>query len=125
MPSKSSTPADEGGVRSSNVVRLGAGDVPTDSGSRRRWVPMAIGMAALLLAYTGWQVFRWPSGHRELISDLSFVPVSLAAIGGAWAAARRCRAQPRLRSAWRLIAAGVRELLGRGHHLDAVCAFWE
>jgi diguanylate cyclase (GGDEF)-like protein len=65
---------------------------------------MAIGMAALLLAYAGWQLFRGPSGHWELISDLSFVPVSVAAIGAAWAAARRCRAQPRLRSAWRLIA---------------------
>jgi diguanylate cyclase (GGDEF)-like protein len=65
---------------------------------------MAAMTGLLLVAYGTWQVFRHPFGNPELVSDLSFVPISIAAIAGAWAAARRCHDRPRLRSAWRLIA---------------------
>jgi diguanylate cyclase len=71
-----------------------------------RWVPMAAAMAGLLLIYAGWQLLHWPAGHRTLIGDLFFYPVSAAAIGAALAAANRCADQPRLRSAWRLLALG-------------------
>jgi diguanylate cyclase len=71
-----------------------------------RWVPMAAAMAGLLLIYAGWQMFHWPAGHRTLIGDLFFYPVSAAAIGASLAAANRCAEQPRLRSAWRLLALG-------------------
>jgi diguanylate cyclase (GGDEF)-like protein len=71
---------------------------------RARWVPMAAAMGGLLLVYAGWQLFRWPDGHRELIGDLFFYPVGVAAIFAAVGASRRCAAQPRLRSAWRLLA---------------------
>jgi len=54
--------------------------------------------------YGAWQISGWPAGHRELISDLSFVPVSLGAALGAWSASRRFGCDPRLRTAWRLIA---------------------
>ena len=65
---------------------------------------MAGAMGGLLLVYAGWQLFRWPDGHRELIGDLFFYPVGVAAIFAAVGASRRCAAQPRLRSAWRLLA---------------------
>jgi hypothetical protein len=74
---------------------------------------MAAGMGALLLAYAGWQVFRCPAGHRELIGDLFFYPVGLAAISVAVGASRPCADQTRLRSAWRLLAlASVFSLAG-------------
>lgn len=72
---------------------------------------MAVMVGSLMVLYGLWQVFGWPHGHRELISDLSFVPISLAAIGGAWSASRRSRGSPRLRSAWRLIAAAAASYL--------------
>jgi len=65
---------------------------------------MAAALGALLVLYAGWQVFRWPAGHRELIGDVSFFPVDLAAIGAAWVASRRCVEKPRLRWGWRLVA---------------------
>ena len=71
---------------------------------RRRWVPMAVGISALLVVYACWQVFRWPPGHRELIGDVFFYPVDIAAVVAAVGASRRCVDQPRLRSAWRLLA---------------------
>jgi len=69
-----------------------------------RWVQMSAGMGALLLVYAGWQLFRWPAVDRTLIGDLFFYPVGLAASGAAVAASRRCAEQPRLRSAWQLLA---------------------
>ena len=72
--------------------------------TRGRWVPMAAGMGALLLVYGGWQLFRWPTVDRRLIGDLFFYPVGLAAISAAVGASRRCSGEPRLRSAWRLLA---------------------
>jgi len=76
------------------------------AGSRGRWVPMATGMGALLLLYAGWQLFRWPAVDQKLIGDVFFYPVGLAASGAAMGASRRCAEQPRLRSAWRLLALG-------------------
>jgi diguanylate cyclase len=71
---------------------------------RAGWTRMAAAMGALLLVYAGWQLFRSPAGHRELIGDVFFFPVDVAVFGAAWAASRRCHDQPRLRSAWRLLA---------------------
>ncbi len=65
---------------------------------------MAAGMGALLLVYAGWQLFRWPAVDRRLIGDAFFYPVGLAAGCAAVGASRRCADQPRLRSAWRLLA---------------------
>jgi diguanylate cyclase len=64
---------------------------------------MAVGMGILLVVYAGWQLLGWPRGHRELIGDVFFYPVDIAAIAAAVAASRRCADQPRLRSAWRLL----------------------
>jgi two-component system, cell cycle response regulator len=74
-------------------------------GSRGSWVPMAMGMAALLLVYAGWQLLRWPAVDRRLIGDVFFYPVGIAAACAAVAASRRCTDRPRLQSAWRLLAA--------------------
>jgi diguanylate cyclase (GGDEF)-like protein len=76
-----------------------------------RWAPMGAAMGGLLLVYAGWQLFRWPTGHRTLIGDMFFYPVSAAAIGASLAAAKRCADQPRLRSAWRLLALGSASFL--------------
>ncbi len=68
------------------------------------WRSTAVAMAAMMVLYGTWQVFRWPDWHPELVSDLSFVPVSVWAVLAAWGASRRCGDQPRLRSGWRLLA---------------------
>ena len=65
---------------------------------------MGAGMGALLLAYAGWQLFRWPDVDRKLIGDVFFYPVGVAASCAAVAASRRCSERPELRSAWRLLA---------------------
>lgn len=65
-------------------------------------------VGAYLVAYLGWQAFRWGgTSLKELIGDLAFVPVYGGAAAASWSAARRCHDVPRLRSAWRLIAIGV------------------
>ena len=61
-------------------------------------------MGGLMIVYGAWQLFRWPSGDPELISDLFFVPAGAFAAGAAWKASRRCHHDPRLRWAWRLLA---------------------
>jgi diguanylate cyclase (GGDEF)-like protein len=81
-----------------------AGIVSAPSASRARVVRVAVASASLMALYGAWRVSGWPSGHTELISDLSFVPLSLTAAFCAGAASRRCRDYPRLRSAWRLSA---------------------
>ena len=88
-------------VAAAEVLGTGSRSRATPHG---RWAPMAAAMGALLVLYAGWQVFRWPAGHRELIGDVAFYPVDLAAIGAAWVASRRCIEKPRLRWAWRLMA---------------------
>jgi len=65
---------------------------------------MAAAVGGLLVVYAGWQLFRWPAGHRELIGDVFFYPVDVAAVAAAVAASRCCADRPRLRSAWRLLA---------------------
>jgi diguanylate cyclase (GGDEF)-like protein len=79
--------------------------VPVRSNEQRPvWARMAAAMGGLMLLYAGWQLFGWPSGHRTLVGDAFFYPVGIAAIGAAVRASRRCANQPRLRSAWRLLA---------------------
>jgi two-component system cell cycle response regulator len=85
-------------------VRIPGSRWRSRAGSRGRWVPMAVGMGALLLVYAGWQLLRWPAVDRSLIGDVFFYPVGLAASWAAVGASRRCAGQPRLRSAWRLLA---------------------
>ncbi len=65
---------------------------------------MATALGGLLVVYAGWQLSGWPSGHRELVGDVFFYPVDVAAVGAALGASRRCADRPRLRSAWRLAA---------------------
>jgi signal transduction histidine kinase len=72
---------------------------------RRRYV--LLGFAAYLLVYISWQAFGWLPGNPSLISDLAFQPLVFIAAWAAWAASRRCRAAPRLRRAWLLIALGM------------------
>jgi two-component system cell cycle response regulator len=67
------------------------------------WQRVAAAMGAVLIAYAGWQLFRWPAGHRGLIADVFSYIVGLAAVAAAVAASRRC-SDRRLRSAWRLLA---------------------
>jgi two-component system, cell cycle response regulator len=67
---------------------------------------MAAGMGVLLLVYAAWQLIDWPHIDRSLVGDVFFYPVGIAAAWAAWAASRRCAGHPRLRSAWRLLAAG-------------------
>jgi two-component system cell cycle response regulator len=65
---------------------------------------MAAGMAALVLLYGFWQVFRWTPGHRPLVGDLFSLPAAAAAAWAAWRASQRCSGSRRLRSAWRFVA---------------------
>ncbi len=71
---------------------------------RCRWVPTTAAMSGLLVVYAGWQLFRWPAGHRELFGDVAFYPVDLAVVGAAWVASRRCVEKPQLRLVWRPVA---------------------
>ena len=84
--------------------RIRAGGRDARSALDGGWPRMAAVLCGLLLFYAGWQLFGWPAGHRELVGDVFFYPVDVAAIAAAWAASRRCAGQPRLRSAWRLLA---------------------
>jgi diguanylate cyclase (GGDEF)-like protein len=69
-----------------------------------RWPLTAAGMTLLMAIWAGWEAFHWPAGGRVLVGDFFFYPVGAVAIFTAWGASRRCQAQPRLRSAWRLLA---------------------
>src|ERR1022692_3288928 len=71
---------------------------------RQRWARMAAVLGAVLAVYVAWQVFGRPFGHREIVSDVFAYPFDFAAAAAAWAAARRCASQPRLRTAWRLLS---------------------
>jgi two-component system, cell cycle response regulator len=74
------------------------------AGAHGRWLPAGLAMGGLLLVYACWQLFRWPNIDRQLIGDAFFYPVGIAAVLAAAGASRRCRAMPRMRSAWRLVA---------------------
>ncbi len=73
---------------------------------------MAGATGSWLLLYGCWQVFDWTPGHRPLVGDLFFYPLSAAAVWAAWRASRRCSGSPRLRSAWRLIALAMVAMCG-------------
>ena len=76
------------------------------------WGPMACALGALLVLYALWQLLRWPHVDQKLIGDAFFYPVGIAASATAFRASRRCRSQPRLRSAWRLLAVASTFYLG-------------
>ena len=83
---------------------IAEGDSRASSDVGGGWPRMAAALGGLLVVYAGWQLFGWPSGHRELVGDVFFYPVDVAAVWAAVAASRRCADRPRLRSAWRLVA---------------------
>jgi len=85
-------------------ARIGGAGLRAGSRVRGGWARTAAAVGGLLLVYACWDVFRWPPGHRELISTAFWYSVEVPAIGAAVAASRRCVANPRLRSAWRLLA---------------------
>ncbi|MGZ6693487.1 MAG: EAL domain-containing protein [Solirubrobacteraceae bacterium] len=72
---------------------------------------MAVGIGGLLLVYAGWQVFRWPAGHRTVIGDVFVFPLDVAAIAAAVGASLRGAGQHQLRWAWRLVALAFVALL--------------
>jgi len=59
------------------------------------------GLIALAIGFIAWQVFKWggPS-HKTLISDLSFLPVSITAAVVAWRTSRSRELDDRTRRAW-------------------------
>jgi len=58
-----------------------------------------------LAIYASWQLTRWGgAAHKTLIGDLFFMPINVAAVVAALLAARRCRAEPRARRSWQLLA---------------------
>ena len=58
------------------------------------------------IAFLAWQIFGWGGvRHRALISDLAFIPVSLAAAALAFRAGRQPDLDPKTARAWRIIAA--------------------
>ena len=81
--------------------------------SQARWAPTAVAMGIVLVAYGVWQSLSSFTGHRALIGDAFFYAVALTAILSFLGASGRCRAQPRLRSAWLLLTlAGACYLAG-------------
>jgi diguanylate cyclase (GGDEF)-like protein len=74
--------------------------------TKQRLAPMAVAMAAFLIVYGAWRLCGWPHTDRSQIGDAFFAPIGIASLISLFAASRRCRAQPRLRWAWRLIALG-------------------
>jgi diguanylate cyclase (GGDEF)-like protein len=67
---------------------------------------VASALAIYGIAFLAWQVFGWGgAGHRALISDLAFLPVSLAAAALAFRAGRQPMLDPKTARAWRIIAA--------------------
>lgn len=58
-----------------------------------------------LAIYASWQLTRWGgAAHKTLIGDLFVMPINVAAVVAALLAARRCRAEPRVRRSWQLLA---------------------
>jgi signal transduction histidine kinase len=75
-----------------------------------------------LTIYASWQLRRWGgTSHKTLIGDVFFMPINVAAVVAALFAAHRCRAVPRVRRSWQLLAlALVLYLLG-----DVVQTYYE
>ncbi len=72
-------------------------------GTRAKQTSRLAGCLGLgLCVYFAWQIsgFSW---HREIVGDVVFYPVDLAAAVAAFLAARRCAAVPKLRAGWILI----------------------
>ena len=67
-------------------------------------LPVVALSVALLILYGCWQLSGWPRGDRAIVGDVFFYPIDFMAVVTAWGASRRCRARPRLRLAWRLLA---------------------
>ncbi len=63
-----------------------------------------LALVGFLLLYLSWQAFRWIPARKELVGDLAFAPLTIAAMYTAWRAADRCTGSRRLRQAWRLLA---------------------
>ncbi|MDQ1485862.1 MAG: hypothetical protein QOJ62_1555 [Actinomycetota bacterium] len=78
----------------------------SDSTMRRTRIVRTAALAAVFLAvYACWQIARWGGpAHKALIGDLCFVPINVAAVVGGLMAARRCRADSRVRRSWQLLA---------------------
>jgi len=73
---------------------------PRNTGTHR-WL---LALGAFLALYVSWQLLRWIPARQQLIGDLAFVPLSVAAIYASARAAARCSGSPRLRQAWWLVA---------------------
>ena len=81
-------------------------ELVTAAAHQPRWRLLALGISGVLIIYGAWQVSNWPASDRGIVGDAFLYPLALAAIWGFWRASNRCSAQPRLRSAWRLLALG-------------------
>ena len=68
-------------------------------------VRAAVLSGVFLAIYASWQLTRWGgAAHKTLIGDLFFMPINVAGVVAALLAARRCRAEPRVRRSWQLLA---------------------
>ena len=74
-----------------------------DGGSR-----VVILLVVYLLAYGGWQIFRWGgNANRQAIGDAAFWPVNVAGVALAWRIARRSELDLRIRRAWGFVGGGL------------------
>ncbi len=77
---------------------------PGRLGFEVRWRIAAACVGIGLALYAYWEFSSGGVGH-PLLEDLAVMPFSSAAALAAWLASRRCARDPRMRSAWRWIAA--------------------
>ncbi|MEX2556881.1 MAG: GGDEF domain-containing protein [Actinomycetota bacterium] len=97
----------------SEAIRLGPEASRRDAllSAARDWVRdpggrVVAGLTVYGLVFLAWQIFGWGGpGRRTLISDIAFLPVSLAAAALALRAGRHERLDRRTARAWRIIAA--------------------
>ena len=69
---------------------------------------VTIAATGYLLVYLIWAVVPgFDTGQRELVTQLAFVPLDLAAAVFCWIAAARADLDPHTRRAWRLVALGL------------------
>ena len=67
---------------------------------------VAVWLVPALLVYGVWQLSGL-SWHHEVVGDVAFYPLDVAAAACAFLAAHRCAGAPRLRTAWRLIGVAM------------------